>query len=82
LIQCSIIEPQFYANKYTQLLRMTNREKSINSQVTLNFASVQYLGLSATHLQSIRIILTDEHMIPLKSFKTPTTVLLHFRKIY
>lgn len=82
VVHCNLVFPQMFSNKLIPMLRVCKRQKSLKSRVEIDFGSVQYLPLRETHLDFIEILLTDEHMTVLPNSKSPTSVLLHFRKIY
>ena len=82
LVHSNLVYPQYFGNCMLPLLRTVSRPKSINSETILQFDSVHYLPLKDTHVPSIHLQLTDEHLKLLPFMDKPTTALLHFRARY
>ena len=82
LVHSNLVYPQYFGNCMLPILRTVARPKSINSETILKFESVHYLPLKDSHVSSIHLQLSDEHLNLLPSMDKPTTVLLHFRSRY
>lgn len=83
LVHCNIVEPLFYSDKYAQLLRMFDSKASSSKVLTQSFDSVLYVGCIKSYVPGrVEITLTDETLNQLPISETPTSILLHFRKIF
>jgi hypothetical protein len=80
-IYTNIIEPQYYGNKKTPILRTVNI-RSYNDENTLFFDNPHYLNVNKSRIESINIEICDTNgnHIQFRDFFSQIHLTLHFRK--
>jgi len=82
VVHTNIIEPQRFGGTFAQALRVSRRQKSINTEINLKFQPLVFVPLQKLDLSSIQIRLTDEFFNPLPNSNAPTTAVLQFIQKY